>query len=445
MINKLSIIYRFFGSARLAIFLFLTLALTSIMGTVIPQGLSSEQYKSLYSPGLYSLLDFFNIFDMFHSWWFTLLLGLLAMNLIVCTVTQFHRIYKVYLVSRGEVDDDRIFRSSQLKKSFRSGKGLSEIEEQSGRLLNSLVGRPVSVKRGGSSYLFAEKGKYSRLGVIFIHLSVLFILGGGLMATIWGFDGSMTIDEGETSNRVYLSGGKHILGLSFDVRCDDFTVNFYESGIPKEYRSDLSILEKGKEVLSAPVRVNHPLRYRGLKLYQASYGVAKKSYFLVKVMNKGTGEETLMKMDMMEKVSLPGTEAQLAIGEFKSDYQGHGPALLGVFFEKGKPHRMFWIFKDGAGNPTAEGDFTFVLKDFKRYYYTGLRVSKNPGMPLVWYGFSLVFLGFILNLFFTHDRVWVRISGSKEGCEVSIAASSSKRVEALEKKLHKFSRKLGLE
>ncbi len=439
MINKLSIIYRAFGSAKLAIFLFFALAVTSIMGTVVPQGLSPEKYQSLYSPGLYSLLDYFDIFDMFHSWWFTVLLGLLAVNLIVCTVTQFRRIYSVYLVPRGGVDDDTVFRSSQFKKSFRSDKGTSEIEEQSKKLLKSLIGRPVFVRRGGSSYLFAEKGKYSRLGVVFVHLSVLFILGGSLIAAIWGFDGRMTIVEGETSNRVFLSGERRAVMLNFDIRCNDFTVDFYERGVPKEYRSDLSILEKGKEVLSAPVRVNHPLRYRGFKFYQTTYGVAQKSSFLVKVRNNRTGEETPMKMGMMEKVPLPGAEAQLAIGEFSLDYQGHGPAVLGVLFEEGKPHRMFWIFHEGAGDASAAGDFTFTLKDFKRYYYTGLRVTKNPGMPLVWDGFLLVMVGFILHLFFAHERIWVRISGLKEGCEISIAAGSSKRKEVLEKKLHELS------
>jgi len=446
MINKLGIIYRAFGSAKLAIFLFFALALTSIMGTVVPQGLSPEKYQSLYSSGLYSLLDFLDIFDMFHSWWFTVLLGLLAVNLIVCTVTQFRRIYSVYLVPGRGVDDDTVFRSSQFKKSYRSDKGLSEIEGQSKRLLKSLIGRPVSVRRGGSSYLFAEKGKYSRLGVVFVHLSVLFILAGSLIAAIWGFDGRMAIVEGEASNRVFLSGERHAVMLAFDVRCNDFTVDFYEKGVPKEYLSDLSILEKGKEILSAPVRVNHPLRYRGFKFYQTTYGVAQKSYFLVKVRNKRTGEETLMKMGMMEKVPLPGAEAQLAIGEFRPDYQGRGPAVLGVLFEEGKPHRMFWIRKEGMFEKSKEdGNFTFNLEDFKRYYYTGLRVTKNPGMPLVWDGFLLVLIGFILNLFFAHERIWVRISGAKEGCEISIAAGSSKRREVLEKKLHKFSRKLGLE
>ncbi|MBN2570031.1 MAG: cytochrome c biogenesis protein ResB [Deltaproteobacteria bacterium] len=444
MIDKLNIIYRALGSAKLAIFLFFSLAVTSIMGTVVPQGLSPEQYQSLYSPQVYSLLDIFDIFDMFHSWWFTALLALLAVNLTVCTTIQLRRIFRVYLFPKSKIDDS-VFQSAHFSKSFQSHKDLSEIKEQSEIILKTLIGRPSSLSTGDGSYLFAEKGKYSRLGVIFIHLSVLFILAGGLIAALWGFDGTMRIVEGETSNLVYLSGGNRAMSLGFDVRCDNFTVDFYAGGVPKEYRSEITILERGQEQLSDSIRVNHPLQYRGLKFYQSGYGIAPKSYTQINVKNKKTDVETVLKMKVMEKHQIPGSDIQLAIGEFKSDYQGQGPAVLGVLFERGKPHEMFWIFPEGAENVSVMGDFIFTLKDFKRYYYTGLRVAKNPGMPLVWEGFLLVLIGFILNLFFAHERVWVKIRENPEGTEIKIAASSSKRRDLFEKKINTLSGKLGLE
>ena len=445
MINKLSIIYRTFGSAKLAIFLFFTLAVTSILGTVVPQGLSPEQYRSLYNPGLYALFDFFDVFDLFHSWWFTALLGLLAVNLIVCTVIQGRRIYRVYLSPKEGFEDDSVFRSTQFTASFRSDRGVTEMAEETTAILKSSVGKVSAATRDGKTYLFAEKGKYSRLGMVFVHVSVIFILAGSLIAAIWGFDGTMKIIEGERSNRVLLSGGRHVLALGFDIRCDDFTVEFYDTGMPKEYRSDISILEGGSEVLAASIRVNHPVRHRGIKFYQSTYGVAPKSRLVVGVTNRKTGEEHVLGMRMMEKTPLPGISAEMAVGEFKSDYQGHGPAVLGVLFEKGKAHEMFWIFPEGSHDATVKGDLAFVLKDVKQVYYTGLRVTKNPGMPLIWDGFLLVVIGFILNLFFVHQRVWVRIREDGTGTEISLAASSSRRGDVLEKRLQSISRALGVE
>ncbi|MBN2539834.1 MAG: cytochrome c biogenesis protein ResB, partial [Deltaproteobacteria bacterium] len=206
-------------------------------------------------------------------------------------------------------------------------------------------------------------------------------------------------------------------------------------GLPREYRSDLSILERGKHILSAPVRVNHPFQYKGLKFYQANYGMAGESYALIAVRNSATGEEAILKTGIMGKTPLPGSESCLVIGKFNSDHQGHGPAVLGALIEQGEPHRIFWISKDGVIEESEKGDFDFRLKDFKRQYYTGLRITKNPGAPLIWIGFMLFFSGFIINFFAVHERIWVRISHLKEGCEINIASSTSKRKEAFREKL----------
>ncbi|MBN2538876.1 MAG: cytochrome c biogenesis protein ResB, partial [Deltaproteobacteria bacterium] len=258
MNNKLLMIYRSFGSVRVTIFLFISLALTSIIGTIVPQNLSPEKYVSLYSPAGYSLLKYLDIIDMYHSWWFTILLIFLSVNITVCTGTQIRRISKLYLSVKEEIDDT-VFGSSQVNRMFRSNESMSDLEDRLKVFLKSLMGHDaLCIKKNGGSYLFVEKGRWSRFGMVFVHFSILFILCSGLIAAIWGFTGHMNLVEGEKSNRVFLTGEKGSLLLDFDVRCDDFTVDFYEGGLPREYRSDLSILERGKHILSAPVRVNHP-------------------------------------------------------------------------------------------------------------------------------------------------------------------------------------------
>jgi len=236
MIKKL---HKLFSSVRLTIFLFLFLAATSILGTIIQQGLPTERYKALYSPGVFSVLKFFNIFDMYHSWWFT----------IVCTFKQVPRIVRLISPEKKEFDDT-VFKSSQIRKTFQSQKKLSDIERQSEILVESLVGTPVKTVKDDAIYFLAEKGKYSRLGMIFVHISVLMILAGGLIGTMLGFNGQMNIVEGEKSDTVTLFGGKGTEKLGFDVRCDDFTVEFYETGMPKEYKTDLTIIDNEKKAAS---------------------------------------------------------------------------------------------------------------------------------------------------------------------------------------------------
>ena len=443
MIKKLN---KLFSSVRLTIFLFFSLAVTSILGTIIQQGLPIERHKALYSPGAFSVLKFFNIFDMYHSWWFTTLLCLLSINIIICTSRQIPRIIKLIFPEKKGVDDT-VFRSSQIRKTFQSRKKLSDLEQQSEMLIKFLVGNPVKVKQeDGTCYFFAEKGKYSRLGMIFIHISILLILVGGLIGNMLGFNGQMNIVEGNRSDTVILFGGKGTEKLGFDVRCDDFTVEFYETGMPKEYKTDLTIIDDKKEAASGTMRVNHPFIYKGLKFCQATYGIAGVSDFRVVARNNRTGDETVLKLNMMKKVPLPGSNASFAIARFVPDHGGMGPAVLGVLLEPGKAHDIFWIFQNGRNiNPRQKGGFAFTLKGFSRLYYTGIQVSKDPGVPLVWIGFCLIMIGFILSLFFAHKRIWLRISGSHDKYKISIAASVSKNRKIFEEKLEELTRETTVE
>ncbi|HOO46140.1 MAG TPA: cytochrome c biogenesis protein ResB, partial [Deltaproteobacteria bacterium] len=103
--------------------------------------------------------------------------------------------------------------------------------------------------------------------------------------------------------------------------------------------------------------------------------------------------------------------------------QEGGPAALGVFFEPGKEHDMFWLIKD---RQTRRGPFSFTLNGFDVIYYTGIQVSSDPGIPLVWIGFMLLISGLVLSLMVSHTRVWMRIRKIKDGHEVLIAADVSK-------------------
>lgn len=82
----LQALWDFFCSLKLAIFLLILLAATSIIGTIIPQQnpLPPEYIAAIGGTGsmkfkVYSTLGFF---DMYHSWWFILLLYLFTVNIV---------------------------------------------------------------------------------------------------------------------------------------------------------------------------------------------------------------------------------------------------------------------------------------------------------------------------------------------------------------------------
>ncbi|MBN2179155.1 MAG: cytochrome c biogenesis protein ResB [Deltaproteobacteria bacterium] len=431
-------IYTFFASLKLTIFLFLFLAATSILGTLIPQGLNPEQYQELYNPRLFSIFDFFNAFDMYHSWWFTLLLVLLSVNVVFCTFPRIPRIWR--LTFRGKkIIDDSIFASSPIRKTIALQKNTPGIEQQSADIIKALVATPVKEEKDGRIYLFAEKGRYSRLGIILVHLSIIFILAGGLIGTIWGFNGQMLIVEGEQSDIVTLFSDAGTKKLDFSVRCSDFAIDFYETGMPKEYRSDVTIIEGEKERISGSIRVNHPLKYGGMKFCQATYGIAGVKNLQIFAKNTTTKDEIILHLNMMKKVSLPESDTFFAIAKFSPDYEGRGPAVLGVVIESDRPHDIFWIFGDnGKTDNQKAGNFTFTLKDFEKIYYTGIQVSRDPGVLLVWFGFVTILAGFILSIFLTHRKMWIRISENQNGGEIKIAATTSGDRKDFEKNLERL-------
>ncbi|MEA2102538.1 MAG: cytochrome c biogenesis protein ResB [Thermodesulfobacteriota bacterium] len=424
-------LYNLFSSTRLTIFLFFAIAATSILGTLIQQGLPIERYEQIYSQRVFSVMGFFDIFDMYHSWWFTLLLVLLSINIIACTLRQIPRIIRLTSSGKNPTDDE-IFAASRTIKTWHSNRDIEALELQATKILTSLAKTPVHTKKDNTEYFFAEKGKTSRWGMILVHVSVLFILAGGMIGMIWGYSGQIILVEGESADTFSLFSGKGTKELGFDIICNHFSVDFYKTGMPKRYKTDLTIVDQGKEVMTGAITVNHPLHYKGLKFCQATYGIADTSSFQVAAENTVTGEKTVLTLDKMKKKPLPNSEIYFAVAKLLPDYKGRGPGVLGVLIEPDKAHDIFWIFKD---KQTQRGAFAFRLKDYDKAYYTGIQVSKNPGTPFVRAGFIFMITGFILSLFFTHTRIWLRIRDTQKGHEISVVANASKNQKAFKEKI----------
>jgi cytochrome c biogenesis protein len=267
-----SIIYDLFRSLKLTIFLFILLALLSIIGTLIIQNATRLEYVQRFGIGLYEVLNFFNLFDMYHSWWFSAILLLLVINLITCSVHRLPGIWRqIFRESDSEGLVDSTLKILPYVEKIRGPK--SDHTESEGVIRSNLkiwFGDPERIEKESSITLYAEKGKFSRLGVPITHLSILIILIGGILGSLYGFKGHVEILEGETVDRIFLRAkdGEVPKPLAFSVRCDDFKITYYD--LPgrkekhvKEYSSQVTILENGKEVLKKAVQVNHPLHYKG--------------------------------------------------------------------------------------------------------------------------------------------------------------------------------------
>src|SRR6188768_3469778 len=84
----------FFASIKLAMFLFLFIAITATIGTVIQQGERPETYIQEYGEEAYRWFVRLGFIDVYHTWWFTSLLGLLCVNSLTCFHKRFPSVWR---------------------------------------------------------------------------------------------------------------------------------------------------------------------------------------------------------------------------------------------------------------------------------------------------------------------------------------------------------------
>ena len=176
---------------------------------------------------------------------------------------------------------------------------------------------------------FLERGRFRPVGPYLIHVALLLILAGGLIGKFWGVDGQLPIQEGEVAS-AFQVGPQAEQPLNFQVRLDKFQVSYYEpGGSPKEFRSDLTFIKDGKEVFRATCRVNEPVSFGGLTLYQSSYGSQSTGPVRLKVQEGNLSQS--IEAPLRQPTDLPGGRGKVIPMKVDGNFQGYGPAVLLAF------------------------------------------------------------------------------------------------------------------
>ena len=299
----------FFCSLKLSIFLLICLATTSIIGTVIPQSPQREYLERLSETKirLYSTLGFF---DMYHSWWFMLLLYLLTVNLMACSIKRLPRVWK-FISEPNLVMDEGLEKTLSLTHEFKKQGDAASLRDKMATFLKSEFAQPVVTERDGElPPLCPEKSLLppGRLCGPSEHHHHLHRRPASAPFSVTRR--MCKITEGTSASTVYSQRGEKPLDLGFAVRCEKFTVSFYDTGAPKEFKSILTVLENGQPVPgyeNIPIVVNDPLTYKGITFYQSSYGPAGEGgVYKFTVRRKGGGAPANLIARKGERVSLPG-------------------------------------------------------------------------------------------------------------------------------------------
>ncbi|HJX33979.1 MAG TPA: cytochrome c biogenesis protein ResB [Desulfatiglandales bacterium] len=450
--NSPNSVWNILSSIRLTLVLLIILAITSIFGTLIPQQEASVEFAQRLSPGLSSFLSSLQIFDMYHSVWFRLIIFCLVLNLVVCSINRFPATLKLFRLTPSP-DKTKPFEGLPPQRTITREGSLKEIAEGVMMLLRKRY-RNVMVKDADQASFFScEKGRFTIFGVYLVHLSVLFILIGAMIGSLFGFNAYVNILEGESEDRVFLmnSAGNNYRELGFSVRCEKFFYETYDNGMPKEYRSDLSFIVDSETVQRSSLLVNHPVTFRGVTFYQSSYGFStgRKARLRISAAGESPGD-SILEAELGRPVPLPGDNAKLILHDIQENFMNMGPAVLIVIIPGEGEEISLWIFKNremienelpgifekyAIFNPSAYRPYNFYLDNIEPGYYTGLQVNRDPGVPLVYAGFYMIIIGLFLTFFASHRRVWVRVTEKSGKIMISVAGKANKNPVGMEKEL----------
>lgn len=451
-------LWSFFSSIRLTLTILIVLAVASVAGTLIPQREEAVRIAHDWSPGLINLFQTLQLFDIYHSLWFRLIIAALALNLTVCSLDRFPRTWKRY---RGQekIDKTNIFEGIPANRTFSAGGRREEVMERVAEVIKKHFRRVEHKETDHANYLFSEKGRYAYLGVYLVHLSVLLILVGGILGSLLGFEAYVNIPEGGVTDTVALRRSGKPKKLDFLIQCEKFNVEFYPNGAPKEYRSDLVFKTNDQVIMKSPLLVNHPVTVRNITFYQASYGTLAGDTVLLGISKTGEASgESRLEVKKNKPIPLPGGGAEVELLDVRSDFMRLGPAAhIQVKPASGEGVR-FWLFREHETirkrfpefferSPRFDHEafkpYAFSLEKIQSLYYTGLQVNNDPGVSLVWLGCLVMVGGFLVTFFASHRRIWVRVSSQKKGSlKVSIAGKSNKNPVGMERELDRITKKI---
>ncbi|MET8800353.1 cytochrome c biogenesis protein ResB [Nocardia sp. NPDC004568] len=467
--------WRGLTSMRTALVLLFLLALAAIPGALLPQRSLNEQKVATYiadRPVLGAWMDRFELFDVFSSFWFTAVYVLLFISLVGCILPRTVDHYRALRTPPVRVPRN-LARLPHHHRAVLDGSADEVVERARTRLRGwRIETRPG--ERDGEVTLSAEKGYTRELGNLVFHLALVGLLVAIAVGKLFGYEGNVIVVANNgpgfctTSPAVFDSfrAGNVNDGTGMTPMCvkvKNFRADYLDNGQAEMFTSDISYQE-GADLAAGTwrdttLRVNHPLRVGGDRVYLQGHGYAPT--FTVTFPNGEKRTETVQWQpnDMQTflssgvlRIDPPGgmfaTEAerrqnQIAIeGLFAPTAGFHGSLLTSVYPEMTDPAVAVDVYRGDTGLDTGRPQSIFALdqemvaqgrltKEARvnlrpgetttlpggtevRFdgaeEFVNLQVSHDPAQQWVLVSALVMMGGLLVSLLVSRRRVWLRVT-----------------------------------
>lgn len=440
--SYLSSFLKFACSVRLGVTLLILLGLACLAGMLIMQENVDgfDNYYAALTPAQQLVYGKLDLFDIYHSWYFSALLAILSINIILASIDRFPKTWA--LVSKPPLTPPlRWLRDQQQSDSFPVEGSKEQVLRHIERAYRKAGWRKaVTREKGGRTYIFAESGAWNRLGYLAVHVGLLTIFLGGFLTAQFGQNGQMPLMPGETSNEMLESTfeldqvKEFKKKLPFDIFCSDIQQKLIKKDGPISTSNTIDWLTRikikdGNETHEALVQMNRPFDYRGYRFFQASFtSIGRARNITVRANPAGGGGPQDVVIPRGGAASLPdGT--QIAFAEFRGNFSigkedlneetasyPNPGAVLKVTPPNSSPLTAYAFGPQMANIPVAKNPvagYTFQLVDFEKVSDRHiLSVQYDPGATVVYIGFVLLIITLIAVFFFSHKRVWTAIEAA---------------------------------
>jgi cytochrome c biogenesis protein len=413
-------IFRLLADLRFSIFILLIISLCSIIGTVIEQDQSIEIYKINYplTNPIFGFLTWdrilqFGLDHVYKTWWFFTLIFLFGISLISCTFLQ-------------QLPSLKIARRCQF---FRTTGQFSRLKIST--ILNNFSFNKILLRIKDNQYsifqqkniIYCYKGLTGRIAPIIVHFSMILVLLGTIIGSLFGFKAQEIVPKTETFHiQNILNNGQLTVVPKTSARVNDFWITYTKSKTISQFYSDISILDnQGNETDRKTIAVNYPLISNSVYYYQTDWNLIGLRF---QTLNKEIIEYPLVNLNQ-NKVWLTWISNDSSLNEGNVIIIDNLEGYCSVYNETGQ------FLGNIELNETV--DFKTPLTLLEIISSTGLQIKTDPGIPVIYSGFFFLMLSTLIS-YITYSQIWI----VQKNQQIFIGGNTNRAVFEFELEFFKF-------
>lgn len=378
--------FRVVADLRFSIFILLLISLFSIIGTVIEQDQSIESYKINYpltNPVLgvltWDKILKFGLDHVYKTWWFFTLIFLFGLSLISCTFLQQLPSLKIarrcqFFRKPGQFSRLKIFTTLN---NFSFNKILIRIKENKYSIFHQ------------KNIIYCYKGLIGRIAPILVHVSMIVILLGTIIGSLFGFKAQEIVPKTENFHiQNVLTNGQLTFIPKTPARINDFWITYTQNKTISQFYSDISLLDnQGNETERKTISVNYPLIHKNVYYYQTDWNLVALRFQTV---TSEMIEYPLLNFsNNQNKVWITWISSNKSLDEGIIALIDNLEGYCSIYNEAGT------FLGNIELNETV--NFKQPLTFLEIISSTGLQIKTDPGIPLIYLGFFLLMISTLLS------------------------------------------------